>query len=302
LDEHAAAPTLGPALRVAFELSSTPLLVMEPSGRIVAANSAAGVWLGSTREALVGQSLACVAGGWFGSELPGLLEEWAAEPASDSPHLSVVGQRDGRACRMEFERVSTAGGIPDLLVAAIECDAAASHSRAALPLDRDELTGLATRAALLERGRAMLRASTDPPGNPAVCFIDFNNFKAINDRYRHAAGDEVLRVTAQRLAGSVRPEDLVARYGGDELVVVMQHVASQADAQRISQRLEALLCEPVEHAGRSIAVSVSVGVAFAAGKVSLEELLDQADRAMYQAKARSRSDAQSRPPHSEGSD
>ena len=150
---------------------------------------------------------------------------------------------------------------------------------------RDPLTGLANRVQLRERLEELLAEHTPV----AVAFCDLDHFKQINDTYGHAVGDEVLRVTARRLAENLSDLACVARNGGDEFVILAAGV-EESDAPKLMQRIdEAFAAEPVETMGLRLEVSASVGLvcepgdpegaASPAGRA--EELLDQADREMY---------------------
>ncbi len=150
----------------------------------------------------------------------------------------------------------------------------------------DTLTGLANRAVLVERlERALARLARHPVGLAAV-FIDVDNFKVVNDVLGHAAGDAVLVETARRLTDQVRPEDLVARMGGDEFVVLFEDLADPVgDGQRMGERLRAAVSEPMTVDGQPLYLTISVGVA----AVSIEgcrseEVLAEADSAMYRVK------------------
>ena len=143
----------------------------------------------------------------------------------------------------------------------------------------DALTGLANRSRFLER---IEEASQEPM---ALLFLDLDGFKPVNDRLGHQTGDEVLRVVARRLQGCLRPEDLLARYGGDEFGALLTDVDSAPDAVAVARRMLAALDEPVTVAGHRLTVSASVGIAIdRGGLVGVEALMGDADAAMYQAK------------------
>jgi diguanylate cyclase (GGDEF)-like protein len=154
----------------------------------------------------------------------------------------------------------------------------------------DGLTGLANRGVLEDH---LLRewSACDRRGVPlAVVVLDVDFFKSINDTYGHAAGDEVLRQTAKRLAQSVRSSDLVARYGGEEFVIVSPDCSRDA-AIAMTQRFRASLAErTISAAGADIAVTVSAGIALSnqARQHTPEELFHQADVALYCAKTAGR--------------
>lgn len=149
----------------------------------------------------------------------------------------------------------------------------------------DPLTGLANRVLLQERLQELLAAQTPV----AVVFCDVDNFKHINDTYGHAIGDEVLRVTGQRLAQHLADAEVVARIGGDEFVVVLSGV-DKADSARLLQRIDrAFAGEPVYAGGLSLRVTSSLGLVFEPDRPErrlaptrrVDELLSRADREMY---------------------
>jgi diguanylate cyclase (GGDEF)-like protein len=153
----------------------------------------------------------------------------------------------------------------------------------------DHLTGLPNRVLLHERlGQVLDRAA---PGRAvAVLFLDLDRFKAVNDSLGHAWGDVLLVETAARLQAAGRPRDLVARLGGDEFVVVCADLDDPAEAGVVARRMLAAVCEPVSHDGRTVAVSTSIGIAtVTAPGCTPEEVLRNADTAMYRAKTDGRS-------------
>lgn len=148
----------------------------------------------------------------------------------------------------------------------------------------DGLTHLFNRAEVLERLEDLRNATPRAGQQLAVLFIDFDNFKGINDTFGHAAGDEVLRVTAERLRACLRHDDIGARVGGDEMMVVLSGVTDLADAMAIAEKLRRLASEPVRIEGRNIAATVSIGVALALPGESTDALVARADKAMFEAK------------------
>ncbi len=151
----------------------------------------------------------------------------------------------------------------------------------------DELTGLPNRRLLTERAAAALATSELRKVSCAVLAIDLDGFKQVNDRYGHEAGDRMLRETAARLTRVMRPQDTVARRGGDEFAVLVPDVGSNIEVERIATRLLAAVEQPMtpEPGGPSISVSASIGIALAPEQGrDLERLLQLADLAMYDAK------------------
>ncbi len=117
-------------------------------------------------------------------------------------------------------------------------------------------------------------------------FIDLDGFKAVNDSMGHQAGDELLKVVAQRLRQATRSNDFVARLGGDEFVVVLSELDQLADATRLAAKLNNLISMPVPLTEGIARISTSIGISlFPANGRSSAELLGKADDAVYQAKA-----------------
>lgn len=151
----------------------------------------------------------------------------------------------------------------------------------------DQLTGLANRTLFLGRLEQALGRGQD--SGPAVLYCDLDNFKVVNDRLGHEAGDQVLAALAPRLQQAVRPEDLVARLGGDEFVVMLERFTDQAEVMNVAQRLGAALEQPVFSGGRKHGLSASIGVVFTRpGEMTASEVLRDADAAMYRSKSAGR--------------
>jgi diguanylate cyclase (GGDEF)-like protein/PAS domain S-box-containing protein len=150
----------------------------------------------------------------------------------------------------------------------------------------DSVTELPNRTLLADRLAQATERCARSRTPLSVLFVDIDQFKVVNDALGHAAGDELLRAVAARLAAAARPGDTVGRFGGDEFVVVAE--GADADAgERIAADLQASLQEPFDLAGRSIFVSVSIGVSTSPTSAP-DELLRHADAAMYVAKSRGR--------------
>lgn len=150
----------------------------------------------------------------------------------------------------------------------------------------DELTGLPNRRLLATRAATALAASALRNSQCAVIAIDLDGFKEINDQYGHEVGDTVLREVALRLARVLRPQDTVARRGGDEFAMLIPDVGTRTDVERIAVRILQSVAQPVLLAGAQPGtVSASLGIALAPEQGrDLERLLQLADLAMYEAK------------------
>jgi diguanylate cyclase (GGDEF)-like protein/PAS domain S-box-containing protein len=147
----------------------------------------------------------------------------------------------------------------------------------------DSLTGLPNRTLLRDRLAVALSHAPREQGRVAVLFCDLDHFKVINDSLGHEAGDEVLKQVAGRFEEVVRPGDTVGRFGGDEFVFCCEDVAGADDARRIAERIAAELVRPFA-VGEEAFVRASIGIALADASSTAEDLLRDADAAMYRAK------------------
>lgn len=147
----------------------------------------------------------------------------------------------------------------------------------------DPLTGLANRRRFIEE----VSASIETGMGTGVLFLDLDDFKHVNDDMGHDAGDALLTAVGLRIINAIRPDDLGCRIGGDEFAVLLRLTPGVADAEAVGRRLLDALSEPVTIEGRDLVVPASIGVALApiGARVAVDELLRQADVAMYQAKA-----------------
>jgi diguanylate cyclase (GGDEF)-like protein len=152
----------------------------------------------------------------------------------------------------------------------------------------DPITDLPNRLLLRERLRhEVARAGRDGTGF-ALCLLDVDDFKLINDTLGHAAGDDLLRAIAGRLDASMRATDMLARLGGDEFVVLGPDLDSQEEAEALARRVSEALRPPFAVQGSDLAVRASIGVVLGDAGSSPDALLRDVDLAMYDAKARGR--------------
>jgi diguanylate cyclase (GGDEF)-like protein len=150
----------------------------------------------------------------------------------------------------------------------------------------DALTGLLTRAALFDRLTSALSVEAAGGRGFALVRVDLDGFKAINDHMGHEAGDQALVVVARRLGRAAHPGDTLARFAGDEFVIVCEHVA-QATQEAFTRRVAGVLAEPIALTGGHVRLGASVGVALSDGSHDADRLLAEAKRAMAGARARS---------------
>lgn len=198
------------------------------------------------------------------------------------------GDRRWMLCRATAERdeagdaVRLAGAVSDI------SELKLAQERLRRMAHQDRLTGLPNREVFLDRlAEALDRAKHEPGYRFAVLFGDFDGFKVINDGLGHAVGDKLLVSIAERMRTAVREQDTVARFGGDEFVVLLNGVTSQADAECCADRIIEVCSKPHHLDSRDIVSTLSLGLVM--GPASYEaaaEMLRDADAAMYQAKIR----------------
>jgi diguanylate cyclase (GGDEF)-like protein/PAS domain S-box-containing protein len=153
--------------------------------------------------------------------------------------------------------------------------------------NHDDLTGLPNRSWLMHLLEERLPEA--PPGSVAVLFVDLDHFKVVNDSLGHGVGDELLRAMAERLRLVVREDDVLARFGGDEFIVVLGGVDGEHDPGEVAERLRRVLHEPVLVGEHELFVTASIGFSSNVDPtMTPNDLLRDADAAMYRAKARGR--------------
>ncbi|WP_338461686.1 PAS domain-containing protein [Synechococcus elongatus IITB7] len=148
----------------------------------------------------------------------------------------------------------------------------------------DELTGLFNRRAAIAKIQSLCELDRRHGEANAVLFCDLDHFKNINDYYGHAAGDAVLKVTAERIQSAIRSNDFAARIGGDELLVVLRGVQSLENAVAIAEKLRHLVAEPVPTDAGLVDLTLTIGVTLIQSEETIDTLIARADTAMYQGK------------------
>ena len=156
----------------------------------------------------------------------------------------------------------------------------------------DSLTGLPNRPAFVEEVERRVAAVEDGDPPPVVVFLDLDDFKIVNDTQGHAAGDELLVAVAERIGAQLRPGDLVARFGGDEFALLPVAGSTVDDALVMTQRIIAGLELPFRVQGTDVLVGCSAGISAVRGDAPVDEVLRNADVAMYRAKAEGKRRAQ----------
>ncbi|OMQ15396.1 GGDEF domain-containing protein, partial [Modestobacter sp. VKM Ac-2676] len=273
------------------ERSPIPTLLSEQGMRLAHVNDAFCALAGHQAEELLGT-------GWLDVVHPEDLDEVIEQATTvllggaGSEGDGIEGEAQARLVRPDGTELTTVirfahlftPGVGAGFVGTIEdiTERLAFEARLAHQANHDPLTGLPNRTLLADHVGTWF-----VPGaaSLACIFLDLDNFKVVNDSLGHAAGDELLVEVASRLRATVRPGDLVARFGGDEFVIVCQQV-SEADAVALAERIGAQLRRPVRLGGVDLRPQASVGVTVqTAEHQAAEELIRDCDIAMYQAKS-----------------
>jgi diguanylate cyclase (GGDEF)-like protein/PAS domain S-box-containing protein len=152
----------------------------------------------------------------------------------------------------------------------------------------DPLTGLPNRVLFVDRLEHALARLGRSESLCAILFLDLDHFKLVNDSLGHHVGDELLTAAAPRLRQAVRASDTVARFGGDEFGILIEDIASEHDAIDTAERIAAIFARPFVLSGSEHFVTTSIGIALARGGERADELIRDADSAMYRAKERGR--------------
>ncbi len=265
------------------ERSPIPTLLSEQGMRLAHVNDAFCTLVGLRAEQLLGT-------GWINAihedDLDRVIEQVAAALDGDDVETQARLVRDDGAVRQTVIRFSHlfTPGVGAGFVGTIEdiTDRLAFEAKLAHQANHDPLTELPNRTLLAQYVAERFRPGA---GGLACLFLDLDNFKVVNDSLGHTAGDELLVEVATRLRATVRPGDLVARFGGDEFVVVCENV-DEDDVVALAGRVSESLARPMRLGGVDIRPYASVGVTVqTAEHVAPEELIRDCDIAMYQAKA-----------------
>jgi len=262
-----------------FEHSRDAMLVVNSGdGRVLKANGAALEMYGFSHDQLVSRSLADLQ-----AEAPAELQG-AFRDEGSAWHRRAGGERFPVEVSMN---PLTRGQAPVMLVTVRDISRQIARH---VTLDRiahqDALTGLPNRLMMVDLQRIAMAQARRTGSLLAVCFVDLDGFKEINDKFGHEAGDEVLRQMAGRMQSQVRAGDSVIRLGGDEFVLLVGQINTLGECEAVLRRVLKEMARPLEFDGQAAHVTASIGVAvFPGDGDDTEALLGFADEAMYRAKA-----------------
>ncbi len=269
-----------------FMQASCEGIVFHKDGMITDANPPALALVGYTLDELLGRKT-----------LEFIAPDQAAKVASviasgqETAYESVLINKQGQRLPVEFivRTMMHHGERVRMTIIRDLRDRHAAQARIHHLAHHDTLTGLPNRSAFMEYLEHLLVAAREGGSQLALLFIDLDHFKRINDSLGHLAGDTLLRTTASRITHGLRATDIVARFGGDEFMVLLTNVAQRSDVTEVAQKLLAAIEAPLHAEGRPLSVTASLGVAmFPTDGTTAEELIKHADTAMYLAKARGR--------------
>jgi diguanylate cyclase (GGDEF)-like protein/PAS domain S-box-containing protein len=270
---------------VAFDSALDVIIVHDLQGNLLHFNRAAAEWVGMTPEAFarIGPW------GWSPPEAAGMRAERIQRLIDEESAIFEGSRRlaDGSAVEYEVHaRLFTVRGRSAIVAVTRDITERRRAEEAVRNLAYlDMLTGLANRALLSDRAEQAMAEANRHGDLLGLAFVDIDDFKQINDELGHSGGDAVLTATAERLVSAVRVGDTVARFGGDEFVVLLPRIANVSDLARVGAKLSSAVNKQLRVADRTVSITSSMGLSvYDPHEDGLSSLLSKADIAMYSAK------------------
>lgn len=259
----------------------------DETGQFIFYNSAAESLFGLPQEQVIGQTSIDLFGSKVAAEL--LDQDEKARESGKSVHEHTLLDAHGNQRIVRIRKVVI--GDDDvqekkyvLAVAEDVTEERVREARICHLASHDTLTGLANRWMFQQQLDSTSHLDDASESCFAIHYIDLDGFKAANDAWGHPVGDEILKLAAQRMLRIVRSGDIVARLGGDEFAVLQLSVNRSSDAKALADRLVGALSEPYLVGGRQCEVGASVGICVAEPRSSVDHVIEEADRALYEAK------------------
>ena len=273
--------------RELFDYKLDGVLSLDPTGRILSANKSCEKLLGYRVEDLLGTTFTRLVVPENSQSTLGSYQR-AVEGDPHSVEISMVHKSEKRMkVHLTLVPILIEQKVVGISVIARDItERRELEERLLHEALHDPLTDLFNRTLFADRLQHALTRLIRSDGSLALLLLDLDNFKSINDSFGHIVGDEVLRSVAERLQSSVRPEDTVARLGGDEFAILAEDHFQARDAKQLAQRILDELNTPLVIQRQDLSIRASIGIALAGTlhQDHPEELLRQADIAMYQAK------------------
>jgi diguanylate cyclase (GGDEF)-like protein/PAS domain S-box-containing protein len=263
-----------------------PVLTLDGNACVRTWNAAAQALLGWSAEEIIGQPVTRL----------------VSSDHQDEQQTNLGLLREGRTVRVDTVRLHKDGSGVEVRLTATPVLAADGTMTAAIGVmhdireqvqaarqlkhlaGHDLVTGLPNRREITQRLTAATARSRSTGELLGLLFIDLDGFKQVNDRYGHAVGDEYLHIVADRLRRTIRPTDVLGRWGGDEYLAVIEHASSVDDVVAVARRLLEALHRPLHVKNLLLPASASVGVSYTRGTSNGDQLVTAADSAMYLAK------------------
>lgn len=277
-------------LAAIVETSTDAIVSTNLSGQITSWNSGAELLYGYGKDEAIGQKIALIIPGERADEHRNLLAKVRCGEKI-MPFDTLRRHKDGRSlyvsvaispvCDERGAVVGSAGVARDI------SRRKQLEERLHRDAFHDKLTGLPNRALLMDRLAQAIARAQRVRKSYAVLILDIDNFKLINDSFGHLVGDELLYQFAQRVGGALRPEDTFARFGGDEFIILLADVESEAEVVMVAERILAMLQTDLVLSRQSVHVKSSIGIALGdTHYMQANDVLRDADTALYEAKRR----------------
>lgn len=274
-----------------FRLSPAPIALLTAAGHFVEVNASFLRHLGREREQVIGHRDRDL-GVWRSPrDRRSFILQVAREGRVEGMRVWMINASGGeRAMELSAEQMTLDGSLHVLLVGRDVTAESEAEEKLRTMAHYDQLTGLPNRALFEKRLETALDGGAEDGVRTAILFIDLDRLKTVNDTYGHGAGDELIEAVAGRLHEALRPADVLARLGGDEMVVVAR-IRSGQDAEerarKLGSRLQAAVARPLElSAGATVVPDASIGICLTPDgeRGCGEELVRRADMAMYRVK------------------
>jgi diguanylate cyclase (GGDEF)-like protein/PAS domain S-box-containing protein len=272
-----------------FETATEAIVIADAFGNVIDVNSAFSNITGHSREAVIGEATELLNSGRHGFEFyQGIAAE--IEQSGKWEGEIWIRHHDGTAIPAWASIGRTLGqeSVTEQIVAVFNDMTERKNAEEVIARQAtyDLLTGIPNRALFIDRlSQETLRAGQADQG-VALIFIDLDGFKKVNDTIGHAAGDDVLRISAERIKRSIRNVDTAARVGGDEFAVIVPKLHDPVDAEAVAKRILEEMSVPMNIEGQDVLTTASIGISvFPADSDDDTELLRDADVAMYRSKS-----------------